>query len=44
MFVNEGEFKHFNYVSRTLVDEISVELIGENEESIIIDNIKLHIN
>lgn len=41
---NKSEFKHFNYVFRTLVDEISVELIGENEESIIIDNIKLHIN
>ena len=31
----------FNYEFKTVVDEISIELIGEHEESIIIKNIKL---
>lgn len=31
----------FNYEFKTIVDEISIELIGEYEESIIIKNIKL---
>lgn len=34
-------FNNFNYEFTTLVDELSIELIGENEESIIIENIKL---
>ena len=34
------EFSNFNYQFKTLIDEISIELIGENEESIIIKNIK----
>lgn len=31
----------FNYEFSTIVDEVSIELIGENEESIIIKNIKI---
>lgn len=31
----------FDYEFKTIVDEISIELIGEHEESIIIKNIKL---
>ena len=33
--------KNFNYEFNTIVDEVSIELIGKNEESIIIKNIKL---
>lgn len=36
-----NEFKDFNYEFTTLVDEICVELIGDNEESIILESIKL---
>ena len=39
--LNITELKDFNYTFSTLIDEISIELIGENEESIIIQNIKL---
>ena len=35
------EFKDFNHGFTTVVDEISIELIGKNEESIIIESIKL---
>lgn len=38
---NIDELKNFNYEFTTLVDEVSIELIGNNEESIIIQNIKL---
>lgn len=38
---NIDEFKNFDYKFTTLIDEISIELIGENEESIIIKNLKL---
>lgn len=38
---NIEEFKNFNYQFIKIVNEVSVELIGENEESIIIENIKL---
>lgn len=31
----------FDYAFSTIIDEVSIELIGENEESIIIKNIKL---
>lgn len=33
--------QNFNYKFETIVDEISIELIGPNEESIILGNIKL---
>ena len=39
---NLDNFSNFNYEFSAIVDEICVELIGENEESIIIGNIKLH--
>lgn len=39
---NLEAFKDFNYEFKTLVNEVSIELIGENEESILIKNIKLH--
>lgn len=39
---NLEDFSNFNYEFTTIVDEICVELIGEDEESIIIGNIKLH--
>lgn len=35
------KFKNFNHEFSTTIDEISIELIGENEESIILANIKL---
>ena len=38
---NLNDFKNFNEEFATLIDEISIEFIGENEESIIISNIKL---
>lgn len=38
---NLEDFSNFNYEFTTIVDEICVELIGEDEESIIIGNIKL---
>lgn len=38
---DKEELKDFNYEFNTLVHEISVEFIGENEESIIIGNVKL---
>ena len=38
---NLDDFKNFNEESTTLIDEVSIELIGEHEESIIIRNIKL---
>lgn len=36
-----NNLKKFNYSFRTLINEISIELIGENEESIVIHNISL---
>ena len=38
---NIKELDSFYYEFKTVVDEISIELIGEHEESIIIKNIKL---
>ena len=38
------ELNGFNYTFSTFVDEISIELIGENDESIIIKNIELWKN
>lgn len=38
---NLKDFSNFNYEFTTIIDEISIELIGEHEKSIIIDNIKL---
>lgn len=38
---NLKELDSFEYEFETIVDEISIELIGEQEESIIIKNIKL---
>ena len=38
---NLKDFSDFNYEFSTIIDEISLELIGENEDSIIIKNIKL---
>ena len=38
---NIKELDSFDYEFKTVVDEISIELIGEHEESIIIKNIKL---
>lgn len=38
------ELNGFNYTFSTFVDEISIELIGENDESIIIKNIELGKN
>lgn len=35
------ELKDFNYEFTTIIDEISVELIGEKEESIIIGKVKI---
>ena len=35
------EFENFEYEFTTLIDEISIEFIGDNEESIIIERIKL---
>ena len=38
---NIEEFKDFNNKFTTIVDEISIEFIGDKEESILIENIKL---
>lgn len=38
---NLDDFKDFNDEFTTLIDEISIEFIGEKEESIVIGNIKL---
>ena len=38
---NLKDFSDFNYEFSTIIDEISLELIGENEDSIIIKNINL---
>ena len=38
---NIEDLDSFNHEFKTIVDEISIELIGEHEESIIIKNIKL---
>ena len=38
---NIENLRSFDYEFKTIVDEISIELIGEHEESIIIKNIKL---
>ncbi len=38
---NLKDFADFNYEFTTIIDEISIELIGDHEESIIIKNIKL---
>lgn len=38
---NIEEFKDFEYQFTTVVDKISIEFIGDNEESIIIGSIKL---
>lgn len=38
---NLDDFQNFNEEFTTLVDEVSIEFIGEHEESIIIGNIKL---
>ncbi len=38
---NLGDLMDFNFEFNTIVDEVCVELIGENEESIIIENIKI---
>ena len=38
---NLDSFSNFNYEFTTIIDEISVEFIGEHEESIVISNIKL---
>ena len=38
---NIEEFRKFTYEFKTIVDEITIEAIGEHEESIIIKNIKL---
>lgn len=38
---NIEEFKDFDYQFITIVDEVAIELIGEDEESILIESIKL---
>lgn len=38
---NLKDFSNFNYEFTTTINEVSIEFIGENEESIIIKNIKL---
>ena len=38
---NLEDFSDFNYEFTTIIDEVSIEFIGEHEESIIIGNIKL---
>ncbi|MFR3156041.1 MAG: hypothetical protein ACLTON_03705 [Christensenellales bacterium] len=35
------DFSNFNYEFTTIINEVSIEFIGSNEESIIIKNIKL---
>lgn len=35
------DFSNFNHEFTTIIDEVSIEFIGEHEESIIIKNIKL---
>ena len=37
------DFSDFNYEFTTVINEVSVEFIGENKESIIIENIKLGV-
>lgn len=37
------DFSDFNYEFTTVINKVSVEFIGENEESIIIKNIKLGV-
>ena len=38
---NLKDFSNFNYEFTTMINEVSIEFIGSNEESIIIKNIKL---
>ncbi len=38
---NLEEFKDFDYEFETIIEEISIEFIGNNEESILIDTISL---
>ena len=38
---NLGDLSNFNYEFTTIIDEVSIEFIGDHEESIIIGNIKL---
>ena len=38
---NLEDFSNFNYEFTTIVDEVSIELIGKHEQSIIIKNIKI---
>lgn len=38
---NFKNFSNFNYEFTTIINEVSIEFIGSNEESIIIKNIKL---
>ena len=38
---NTEEFKNFDYQFTTVVDEVSIEFIGDNEESILIGSINL---
>lgn len=38
---NIEEFNTFTYEFETIVDEVSIELIGEHEESIIVENLRL---
>lgn len=38
---NLKDFSNFNYEFTTIINEVSIEFIGSNEESIIIKNIKL---
>ena len=40
---NLKDFSDFNYEFTTVINKVSVEFIGENEESIIIKNIKLGV-
>lgn len=39
---NLEDFSNFNYEFTTIVDEVSIELIGNHEKSIIIKNIKIN--
>jgi len=38
---NLEDFSSFNHAFTTIIDEVSIEFIGKNEESIVISNIKL---
>lgn len=40
---NLKDFSNFNYEFTTIINEVSIEFIGSNEESIIIKNIKLGV-